>query len=299
MTEFPVLPSDVPWHVSPGSLARYARGEAAPGQAASIEPHLANCTDCQADMASLMMAPERLMNQRLATVLDDVIESADGPRPRLLERLLLRVGVPDHIARVLVASPQMELPWLAAILATLVFTVVATRSGSVGFGFFLVVAPLLPLALVEATFRLAGADIAELTITAPIRASWLLLLRSVSVIVPAFFLCGVAAIALPNNGWENAAWVLPALALSSMAAAASTWIHPTAAALSLMAGWLGVVAFTTGPLARSLRSIDPGAVLEHGPVFAPAGQLVALALTTVSLFVLLQRREVLDTRSPA
>jgi anti-sigma factor RsiW len=296
MTDPTRYPAEAPWHVQATDLERYARGEALPGQAASIEPHLASCARCQAAIADTAALTSGAVQQRLSLVLDEVIESVDAPTPRRLERVLLRAGVPDHIARVVAASPQMERSWLYAVAAILTFTVLATRSGDVGLGLFLVVAPLLPLAVVAASFSLTGANLAELTVTMPVRASWLLMLRSVSVLVPTFAMCGAAAIALPDHGWEQAAWVLPALALSSMAAALSTWVRPVTAALALTASWLVALALASG---RIVRSLDPGPLAEHDAVFASSGQLVALVLTCISLLVLFKRREVLDTRSPA
>lgn len=298
MTDSSRMPNEEPWHVDPAALERYARGEAPPGQAASIEPHLVGCPTCQSALADTLRRTSPVQ-QRLARVLGEVIESVDGPVPRGLERLLVRIGVPDHLGRLVAATPQMQRSWLYAVVATLAFTVVATRSGDLPLGFFLVVAPLLPLAMVAASFGLATRHLAELTMTMPVRASRLLLVRAVSVLVPTFALCGAAAIALPGQGWEQVAWILPALALASATAALSTWVRPATAAVVLMSAWLTALAASTGPVARVLRDVDPGVVVERGGLFAPSGQLVALAVTCGSLLVMFIRRETLDTRSLA
>ncbi|MGB5758972.1 MAG: hypothetical protein WBM50_18810 [Acidimicrobiales bacterium] len=234
---------------------------------------------------------------RLSRVLDEVLDSVDRPLPSALERLLWRLGVVDHVARLLVATPAMQLSWLVAVAATLGFTVLATRSGGLDFGVFLVGAPLVPLVAVAAAFALPHDTTAELTVTAPVRTSWLLLLRSVSVLATTLLLCGVAAIALPSHGWENAAWVLPALALATAAAALSTWVQPVTAAAGLAAAWVAALVVTSGPVARRLHTIDTGALVEHSAVFSPLGQLAALGLTCISVLVLLSRRDVFDLRS--
>lgn len=288
--------SDVPepWHVSAADLGRYARGESPPGQAASIEPHLVGCTICQQAVADSQPVAASAIQRRLSLVLDEVMESVDGPTPRLLERSLVRVGVHDHVARLVAASPQLERSWLGAVAAVLVFTVMAAQSGEIGLGFFLVVAPLLPLAVVAASFSVGRGTLAELTTTMPVGAWWLLLIRTVSVLVPTLVMCGAAAIAMPGQGWEQAAWVLPSLALSSMTAALSTWIRPTTAAVTLTSAWIGVLIVASG---RTVRLIDAGDLTQRAALFAPSGQVVALALTCISIAVLILRHETLDTRS--
>ncbi len=297
MTDLPSPLSETPWHPSPADLGRYGRSIATRSQAASIEPHLADCPECQTNLARLMRSTLPGVDDRLRLVLDDVIDSVDGPMPLVLERLLGRFGVSDHVARLILATPAMRLSWLVAVATTLAFTVMATHSGGIDFGVFLVGAPLLPLAGVAAAFGLPRDTTAELTVTAPFATSNLLLLRSVSVLAATLALLGAAAIALPGHGWENAAWVLPALALSTAAAALSTWVQPLTAAITLLTGWVGVLAATSGPVARRLHTVDTGGLFENSAAFAPSGQLVALAITFISLLVLLRRRDVLDIGS--
>lgn len=288
--------SDVPepWHVSAADLGRYARGESPPGQAASIEPHLVGCAICQQAVADSQPVAAPATQQRLSLVLDEVIESVDAPKPLLLERALLRVGVGDYVARLVAASPQLERSWLCAVAAILAFTVFAAQSGEIGLGFFLVLAPLLPLAVVAASFSMALDNTAEFTATLPFGAWRLLLVRSMSVLVPTFVMCGVAALALPGQGWEQAAWILPSMALSSTAAALCTWVRPTTAAVGLTCAWLFALVAASG---RAKFSVDINALVQQGAAFAPAAQFIALALTCISLVVLFMRRETLDTRS--
>ncbi len=299
MTDLPTSSTGTPWHVSPGNLDRYAHGRATPSQAASIEPHIAGCAACQAGLGAVMRAATPTVEDRLAVLLEELVDSVDQPAPSILERLLCRLGMPGHVARLVLATPAMQLSWLAAVATTLAFTVLATRSGGVDFGVFLMGAPLLPLVAVAAAFGVPNDTTAELTVTAPVRTSWLLLLRSMGVLATSLVLCGVAALALPSHGWENAAWVLPALALSSASAALSTWVRPLTAAVALTAGWFVVLAATAGPIARRLHAIDTRALVEHSAAFAPSGQLLAVVITLISLLVLFRRREVLDIRSLA
>ncbi len=297
MTDSTSSPEASRWHVPRTDLERYALGAATPSLAASVEPHLESCPQCRGSLAVMSPPNTRPGDARLNRLLDDVLDSVDRPVPSALERLLCRLGVADHVARLLAATPAMQLSWLVAVACTLGFTVLATRSGGLDFGVFLVGAPLVPLAAVAAAFALPNDTTAELTVTAPVRTSWLLLLRSVLVLATTLLLCGVAAVALPSHGWENAAWVLPALALATAAAALTTWVQPVTAAAGLAAAWVTALVATSGPVARRLHTIDTGALVEHSAVFSPLGQLAALGLTCISVFVLLSRRDVFDLRS--
>ena len=291
-------PADGRWHVSESDLEAYARGFATPSQAASIEPHLTVCPDCQARFATRPHAPMPQVGERLRLVLDDVLDSVDGPTPSPVERLLRRVGVPDHVAHLLDTTPRMHLPWLAAVAAVLVFTALASFADGRSAEAFLVVAPLLPLAVVAAAFALPGDQRDDLATTAPTRTSWLLLIRSVSVLAPTILLCVLAALAVPGHGWGRAAWLLPSLALSAAAAALATWIRPVVAAIALTLAWLVTLALTTDRAVRTLQGLR-AAPFAEADVFAPTGQVVAVLILCASLAVLVGRREVLDAGSLA
>lgn len=299
MTSPTPSPNESRWHVPRTDLERYAHGAATPSLAASVEPHLESCPQCRGSLAVMSPPDTRPGELRLNRLLDQVLDSVDRPSPSILERLLCRLGVADHVARLLVATPAMQQSWLVAVAATLGFTVLATRSGGLDFDVFLVGAPLVPLVAVAAAFGLPHDTTAELTITAPVRTSWLLMLRSVLVLVTTLLLCGLAAVALPSHGWENAAWVLPALALATAAAALSTWVQPMNAAGTLAVGWVAGLAVTSGPVARRLHAIDAGVVVQDSAAFSFSGQIVALGVICISVFVLLSRRDVFDTGSAA
>ncbi len=298
MTNAARSPEESRWHVSRSDLGVYADGNAAPSLVASVEPHLERCPQCRAGLVAMSPPNTRPGGVRSSRVLDQVLDSVDRPSPTVLEWLLCRLRVPDHVARLLIATPSMQRSWLVAVASTLGFTVLATRSGGLEVGVFLVGAPLVPLAAVAAAFALPRDTIAELTITAPVRTSWVLMLRSVLVLVTTLLLCGLAAIALPSNGWENAAWVLPALALSTAAAALSTWVQPVTAAGTLAVAWLAGLVVTSGPVARRFDRIDAGALVEHSALFSLSGQLVAVGITCVSVCLLLSRRDALELGSP-
>src|ERR1700759_2482410 len=104
------------WHVAEDDVRAYARGELAPPLLWSADTHLAQCADGRA---------------LLASVTDPVALDAgwarldaelDAPKRGLLESLLVRVGVADHTARLLSATPVLRRSWLRAVVPPLVMT---------------------------------------------------------------------------------------------------------------------------------------------------------------------------------
>ena len=96
------------WHVSAEVLTRYAGGEAGPAEAHSLEAHVLACGRCRRDIA--VRFPAAPLEQVWSGVLDRV----ESSRPGWVERLLLHVGTPDHVARLLAATPSLQLSWFAA-----------------------------------------------------------------------------------------------------------------------------------------------------------------------------------------
>jgi hypothetical protein len=288
----------VTWHASPETLERYAGGIASPAEAASIEPHLFDCHQCR-DMLVTATPPE--VDERLTGILAGIVDAADAPAPTFIERIVRLLGVPDHVARLLGVTPSLRASWLGGIALTLAFAVVASdvRGGAT---IFLLVAPLLPVAGVAAAFRQSADASGEMSAVASTRASWLLLIRTVAVLTTTLMLTGAAALALPGNEWEAAAWLVPSLALAASAVALSTWINPTVAAGILAGAWMCGCAATFGPIARRLgtiRDVPADDLIARSFLFGPTGQgvlaLVALAAVTITVL----QRETIDLGSVA
>jgi hypothetical protein len=198
------------WHADAEDLRAYARGELAPPRLWSVDTHLVACAPCR---------------EALATVSDPVVLDAgwerldaelDAPRPRLLESLLVRIGVADHTARLLAATPVLRRSWLAAVALVLLMTVVATDTGRVSASptFFLALAPLLPLAGVALSYGPVLDPTYEMAVVSPLHGFRLLMIRTVAVLTTGLVLNGLASLALPAYGLRALAWLLPALALT-------------------------------------------------------------------------------------
>jgi len=275
------------WHADPGTLQRYAEGRVSQVQAASVEVHLLACDRCRSAVAA---GADRA---RLDAVWSGITAVADAPVPGVVERLLGRLGVPEHVGRLLAATPALRLSWLAAIVVTLAFAVGAARRGDGGVGvvLFLVLAPLLPLAGVAASFGPGTDPVYEVAVAAPLRSFDLLLIRATAVLTVTTLLAGAAAATVPHADWGMAAWLLPAFGLTAGSLALSTWVTPWKAAAALASVWVGAAAIGL----RLTAGTNPGGPLvERIVAFRPSGQLALAAFTVAAAAVVALRRDALE-----
>src|SRR6202042_3469724 len=167
-------------------------------------------------------------------------------------RLLGRCGVPDHLLRLLAATPSLRGSWLlsvAGVLAVVAGEAVAVRYGAIPAGRapgyldptvlapFVLIGPLLVLAGVAAAFLPMFDPAGRLAAAAPFSGFTLLLVRTVSALVAALVLVSGAAFVLPGPGWLPVALLLPSLALCVFTLAAATVMEPRAAAVTAGASW--------------------------------------------------------------
>lgn len=274
------------WHAGASVLARYRNGTLGPAQASSVDAHLLVCAECRHDLAALVIDRE---GDRLDRLWAGVTDVADAPRPGAVERLLRAAGVRDHVARLLAATHSLTASWLLGIGAVLFVAVLMARSGTGERGTFgfLLVAPLLPLAGVAAAFGRRIDPTGELGAAAPMHGFQLLLVRSVSVLVTTLTMVGAACLAVPATDWRIAAWLLPALALTTTTLLLATWAPVVLSATVLGGAWVTITIAGVG--LRALRFDTGEELLERSVAFQPAGQL-ALALCTVAAAWMLARR---------
>jgi hypothetical protein len=127
--------------------------------------------------------------------------------------------------------------------------------GSRGLGFFLLVAPLVPVAGVAFAY---GPDVDpsyEAAAATPYPAVRLLLLRTGAVLATSLPMVLAAALLLPVLSWTVVAWLVPALAFTAVMLAGSTWTRPTVVGAGL--GILWACAVGSAALDR-----DPAAILD-------------------------------------
>jgi hypothetical protein len=268
------------WHVDEQTLRRYADGRVPLSVGASVEPHLLSCARCRA-----LVTPATELD-RLARLWGPIVDRVDQPRPGPVERLLRRAGMPAGTARLLAATPTLRASWLLALATTLAFAVAAASASAArdtGTLVFLLVAPILPVAGVAAAFH-RGLDPAyEIALAAPYSQFRLVLLRSAAVLAvtcPAAFAGGLV---LPDRALTAAAWLLPALALTSLTLVLARRLDVAYAAAGVGAAWMVAV------VVSHLR-------IGQFAAFGPTGQLLCLAVAAVSSVVLVANRDRYATR---
>jgi hypothetical protein len=263
------------WHVDDATVARYARGQVSLSVGASVESHLVTCDRCRALLAPVVDTG------RLESLWDAVLDRVEAPPPTPVERVLRMLGLPEGTARLLAATPALRGSWLLAMAGALLFAAVATVAtggGAHGTLLFLVVAPVLPVAGVAAAFHRGVDPTYEIGLAAPYPQFRLLLLRSAAVTAVTCAAASVAGALLPTRTLTAAAWLLPALALTSLTLVLSRRLDVGYAAAVVGGAWLLIAVVThTG--------------VERFAVFGTVGQLVCGVVLTASLIVLVADRE--------
>ena len=267
-------------HATNELLAGYAAGSLDGVAAWSVEAHLTTCDPCRSALSSYAGA------QRVARNRSVLLARVAIPEGGWASRVLGRIGFPDHVLRLLAATPSLRRSWLlavGAVLATVTGETLLVRylwSRHIGHmpadsGIlvpFLLVAPLLVLAAVAAAFLPVFDPAYWLAVAAPVSGFTLLLIRTVSALVAALIPVVCVAFVVPGPEWLPAALLLPSLALCAFALAAITVVGPRLAAIASGALWavpVVLLALTHPPLA---------VVQWHSQVICAAVLLGAVAM---------------------
>lgn len=267
------------WHLDTEVASAYVAGRLDDPRAFSVEAHLLACASCR-DRVAAATDPRHLDD-----LWDGIVAELDAPHPTPVERVLLRLGIDEHVARLLAATPSLTVSWIGAVVFALGFAVLAAHLGGNDRWLlvFLGAAPLVPLAGVAAAYG-PGLDPGyEIGVAAPWSGWRLLQLRSTAVLAVSVLLAGAGAFALPVAGWIAAAWLLPALATTLLTVALGTLVSPRWAGLAVAWLWVTVV----GTAARTLT-----APLD---LFDAPTQMVSAVIAAVALAVAVWRRETFDT----
>jgi hypothetical protein len=271
------------WHADPTLLLDYARGDIDEARAYSVEAHLLVCETCRVTLA------RGVDREPLKRIWAEIEEVVDAPRPGIVEHGLLRLGVREHVARLLAATPSLRLSWFAAEAVALGFAVLAANGAArgahpdLGLLVFLVVAAILPVGGVAVAYGPGVDPTYEVGVASPMRSHRLLLIRAAAVLATSTLLAGGAALLLPQLDWEVAVWLLPSLGLVLASLALATAVRPLTASGAVTCVWIAVA--MTAAYHRDDRLI----------VFRGAGQVAFVLVILVSALVLARRREVLDT----
>ena len=264
------------WHVDETTLRTYAQGELDQARASSLEAHVLSCASCRLAMTSASDA------DRLDRIWTHVRDEVDRPSPGVVELFLGRIGMRDHVARLIASTPSLRASWLTALTITLTFAAIASNGRPRSTLAFLIMAPLVPLAGVAVAFGPGVDPTYEVGLAAPMRGTYLVLLRAGTVLVASIVLIGAASFGLPDIGWKSVAWLLPALGISLASIALATWFDPLWATGSVAFAWIAIA--TISPSFTRGRP-----TLERIPVFDASGQAACGVLIVVAAAVIFAR----------
>lgn len=258
------------WHVDDALLDQYAKDRLGLAAAASVETHLTACERCRTTVARTV--PGATAGDLWERVRVEIAVPRESPVVRALRRLGLR----DTDAVILRASRALHLPWALAVAGALGFAVAAATAGETrGRMLVLLVAPLLPALAVVAAYDSTD-PVREVVETTPVPKLRLALLRTLVALLASMPPLLLVGLVVTGGGLDLLVWVLPALALTSLALVLLTWWSTRVTAGVLVVGW---VTFCT--------AVGAGDVSAH--LGRPPAQAVALLVGAVSVTVLVRR----------
>lgn len=267
------MTSQQEWHLDDDLLSGYVHGTVDAARGSSVEQHVVRCAACRTALNALAAGaePHRRVVEDVWTRVRDV---AQARRASLVERLLVRLGLPADEALLLWSAPAFRTPWLASTLVTLAFaTLAASVSDDRGVLLFLVVAPLLPVAGVALAYGPDADPAFEVSTATPFSSLRLLLLRTTAVLATTVPLTVVAGLVLPADDLA-VAWLAPSLAAVAATLAGSTWTTVARAAALVACLWTVSVVVVAGP-----------DLAVPAPAFAPSRIPVYALVVVISLVV--------------
>jgi hypothetical protein len=221
------------WHIDDQMLALYMDGRMSEVPAFSLEAHVLACADCRRSVA------DQVDSQRGEQIWQGLLDSVGQSEPGPGERFLSGLGVPAHVARLFALTPSVGLSWILAVVAALAFAVFASQ-GTGGPLPFLVLAPLVPVLGVVASYQRRLDPLYEIGIASPVGGFRLMLIRATAVLLASIVVAAIAALGLPEIRF-SAVWLLPALFLTVLTLILSTVMQTASAAVVASAIWVGGV----------------------------------------------------------
>lgn len=245
-------------HPSEEMLRRYARGDdMAADQLWAVESHLETCAPCRG-----RLAPEPIATAVWAELAPLIERTPQMPRTHAWRR-----RVHGWV------SPAAG-PWLVMILLVTAAAVALDQLGSgAGVSLVLLIAPVLPVLGVAASWGRALDPAYELTAATPRAGLPLLFRRTTSVL--AVVVPGLTAASL-LTGLGPSRWLLPCLAFTVGTLALGALVGITRAAIVLIAAWVLAIVAPTIAFSRTSVALD----LAATPVWAGV-LLLGLAVIAV------------------
>lgn len=224
------------WHTDDALLAAYVAGSLDALEGASVEQHLISCTDCRGRVGALVDSAD------LALGWEQVRTAMERPPQPAPIRLARRLGLAEPTAILLTASASLRTAWLSSSVVALGFAFLATKlSDGDALWPFLLVAPLIPVLGVAASYGPLTDPLESLIVTSPFGRTRLILLRALGVLTTSLPVAFLVGLALPGPQWVAAAWLGPALAMIPVLLALASFVGPRLAASLLAIAWSGLV----------------------------------------------------------
>jgi hypothetical protein len=237
------------WHLDQTILGLYRAGRLGDVAADTNEAHLVACDRCRLSVD--------VDDDRRERVWAQVLDVTNTPTVRRSERLMRRVGIDPATSRLLAMTPSVHPSWLLSVVTVLTLALVMSRnldSGPIG---LLILAPLVPVAGVAASFGPGTDPVYEVGLASPTGGFRLLLVRTVAVLGVSAVAMTVPAALLAELRW-TVACLLPAMAVTLLTLLLSSVAAPALAATAVSGLWVATVAaVAAGP---SLDSLARGAV---------------------------------------
>lgn len=254
-------------HATPGLLIRYATGDELPADVLwALEAHLEKCVDCRDGLGDAVGVHSPAVGSTIDTVwaaVAPVVEAEPRARPRRWP-VLMRWAAPA------------ALPWLAmTVLLPLVAMLLDLAAGHLGSdrpSVLLLVAPLVPMLGVAASWSRQLDPAYELVASAPRAGLGLALRRTLAallLVIPPLAVAGAVVGAAP------AFWLLPSLVFVVGTLALGAVVGVGRAAIAVTIGWVCAVVAPSLAWSRTPAALDPAnlpvwtacAVLAAGAVF--------------------------------
>lgn len=255
-------------HASMRIIEGYARGgtDLAADEVWAVEAHLEACRVCRDRLSAAVAAGVPAVASLVDTVWSglepQLAVTATMPRGRRWSARLSRWMTPTMV------------PWLAMVVGVTLLALLLDLVGTTGSGsgsgsgevsLVLLLAPVLPVLGVAASWS-RGLDPAyELTASVPRAGLYLVLRRTASVL-------GVVVPALLVGGWATgvmvAQWLLPCLAFTATTLALGGVVGVTRAAVALAAVWAAVVVAPTLASGRTTFALQTDGLPAWGLILA-------------------------------
>jgi hypothetical protein len=208
----------------------------------------------------------------------------DAPRRGMLERALVRVRVPGHVARLVAATPALRRAWYLSVAIAVLVGLGSVRADDRASLFtLLLITPPLPVLGVALAYGPSADPMYEAQMATPMRGLRLLALRAVTVLAITLVCVGLPALLVDETRGVAFAWLLPALALTAASLAAMTWLAPRRATALVAVAWFVLAVTAEAAASRELAA------------FGWIGQFVALAVVAAAGLVVGIRRAAFDS----